>query len=224
MDGHFVPNLTFGAPVIKCLRNNTIGYLDVHIMVTNPEQWINDLADAGVNNITFHIEVESYNVDINTIIDLIKSKGISVGLALRPNTPIEAVYNYIEKVDLILIMTVEPGFGGQSFMENMLPKVAALRERYPSLNIQVDGGISPKNIEKVAIAGANVIVAGTSIFHNPTVVIPQLRRLHFFYFFDFISFFLIIFFFFILLNFCFVFFYLYCKNSAVEVFGNGKQI
>lgn len=177
MDGHFVPNLTFGAPVIKCLRRNiSAGILDVHLMVTNPEKWIDDMADAGANNFTFHVEVTDYNVDINTTIDLIKSKGMTVGLALRPGTPVESVYEYVHKLDLVLIMTVEPGFGGQSFMEHMLPKVVALRERYPSLHIQVDGGISPKNIEKVATAGANVIVAGTSVFQNPEIVIPQLRK------------------------------------------------
>lgn len=221
MDGHFVPNLTFGAPVIKSLRKNIQGIFDVHLMVTNPDQWINDMADAGANVFTFHIEVTNYHVDINTTIDLIKSKGMLVGLALRPGTPVEAVYEYVEKVDLVLIMTVEPGFGGQSFMENMLSKVTTLRERYPLLNIQVDGGISPKNIEKVAIAGANVIVAGTSIFQNPDVVIPQLRRL------NLISF--IIYYYFLYLysfihSYIHILILIFISYSAVEIFGNGKQV
>lgn len=176
MDGHFVPNLTFGAPVLKSLRKNTRGIFDVHLMVTNPEQWIDDMANSGANIFTFHIEVGNSGVDIDKTIELVKSKGMSVGLAIKPGTPVESVYPFVDKVDQILVMTVEPGFGGQSFMEDMLPKVSNLRERYPSLNIQVDGGLSLQTIEKAATAGANVIVAGTSVFQNPEVVIPELRK------------------------------------------------
>jgi ribulose-phosphate 3-epimerase len=176
MDGHFVPNLTFGAPVLKCLRKHTEGIFDVHLMVTNPEKWIDDMASSGANIFTFHVEVANEGVDINTTIDLVRAKGMSVGLAMKPGTMVESVFPFVEKVDQILVMTVEPGFGGQSFMECVLPKVAILRERYPSLNIQVDGGLSLETIEKAARAGANVIVAGTSVFKDPETVIPALRR------------------------------------------------
>jgi ribulose-phosphate 3-epimerase len=176
MDGHFVPNLTFGAPLLKSLRNNTSGVFDVHLMVTNPEKWIDDMASSGTNIFTFHVEVVDYGVDIETTIDLVKAKGMLVGLALKPGTPVESVYPFVDKVDQVLIMTVEPGFGGQSFMDSVLPKVVALRERYPSLNIQVDGGLSLETIRRAATAGANVIVAGTSVFRDPVTVIPALRR------------------------------------------------
>jgi ribulose-phosphate 3-epimerase len=176
MDGHFVPNLTFGAPLLKSLRKNTDGIFDVHLMVTNPEKWIDDMSSSGTNIFTFHIEVVDFGVDIETTIELVKAKGMSVGLALKPGTPVESVYPFVEKVDQVLIMTVEPGFGGQSFMDSVLPKVVTLRERYPSLNIQVDGGLSLDTIERAATAGANVIVAGTSVFRDPVTVIPALRR------------------------------------------------
>lgn len=176
MDGHFVPNLTFGAPVIKSLRQNTHGIFDVHLMVTNPEKWIDDMANSGANIFTFHVEVSEYGVDVESTIELVKSKGMSVGLALKPGTPVESVFPFVDKVDQILVMTVMPGFGGQSFMEDMLPKVSTLRERYPNLNIEVDGGLSLKTIDKAAIAGANVIVAGTSVFQDPETVIPELRK------------------------------------------------
>ncbi|CAE7693940.1 Rpe, partial [Symbiodinium microadriaticum] len=177
MDGHFVPNLTFGAPVIKCLRKNVPDAIfDAHLMVTNPEKWIDDMADAGTNRFTFHIEVAEFGVDIRETIQLVKSHGMAVGLAVKPDTPIDSVFPYIEYLDHVLVMTVEPGFGGQTFRENMLLKVAVLRERYPTLNIQVDGGLSPATIGKAAAAGANRIVAGSAVFKSdPATAIEQLR-------------------------------------------------
>lgn len=171
MDGHFVPNLTFGAPIIKCLKKNVADdvILDVHLMVSKPSQWVVDVADAGGSAFTFHIEVEE---NVEELIQTIRRKNMRVGIALKPGTPVSAVLPYVDKVDIVLIMTVEPGFGGQSFMKDMLPKVAELRNKYPLLDIMVDGGIGPGNIDSVADAGANLIVAGTSVFKAPDAAVP----------------------------------------------------
>ncbi len=123
MDGHFVPNLSFGAPVVASLRKNTDAILDVHLMVTNPEKWIADMAAAGANIFTFHIEVSTSESEIAEIISNVKAAGMKVGLALKPNTPVEAVFPFLDSLDQVLVMTVEPGFGGQKFMESMMPKV-----------------------------------------------------------------------------------------------------
>ena len=161
MDGHFVPNLTLGAPIVKSLRKHTNAFLDCHLMVSEPRKWVDDFAKAGANQFCFHIEAEK---DPKTLIQLIKSKGMKAAIAIKPKTPVEDVYPYADDLDMCLIMTVEPGFGGQKFMDDMMPKVKALREKYPSLNIQVDGGLSPKTIDSAAKAGANVIVAGSAVF------------------------------------------------------------
>mmetsp|Transcript_38715 Transcript_38715/g.39418 ORF Transcript_38715/g.39418 Transcript_38715/m.39418 type:complete len:244 (-) Transcript_38715:149-880(-) len=177
MDGHFVPNLTFGAPVVQCLRKNTTGILDVHLMVTNPESWVDAMASAGADIFTFHVEVTSVGNDLNPIIDSIKSKGMKCGLAVKPGTLIDSIFPYIPKLDQVLIMTVEPGFGGQKFMIDMMSKVVALRELYPSLNIEVDGGLGPDTIDIAAKAGANMIVAGSSVFKGEAGnVISVLKR------------------------------------------------
>ena len=124
MDGHFVPNLTFGAPVIACLRNKIIGgVLDVHLMVTNPEKWIDDMATAGTDIFTFHIEVTENEDEIIKIIEKVKSTGMKVGIALKPGTPVENVFPFLSMLDQVLVMTVEPGFGGQKFMSDMMSKV-----------------------------------------------------------------------------------------------------
>lgn len=123
MDGHFVPNLTFGAPVIASLRKNTKGILDVHLMVTHPEQWIQDMADAGTDIFTFHIEVTNDHEKILKMIETIKATGMKVGIAMKPGTPVESVFPYLELLDQVLVMTVEPGFGGQKFMPEMMAKV-----------------------------------------------------------------------------------------------------
>jgi len=174
MDGHFVPNLTLGPPIISSLRKHTKAFLDCHLMVSSPETWIEPFAKAGASQITFHIEATT---NPQALIEKIKNLKMKVGIAVKPNTPIEAVIPYVEMVDMILIMTVEPGFGGQSFRPEMLPKVEYLRSKYPSLLIQVDGGLDTKNIGAAAQAGANVIVAGTSIFSatNPAEVITFMR-------------------------------------------------
>jgi ribulose-phosphate 3-epimerase len=123
MDGHFVPNLTFGAPVVGCLRKHTTATFDVHLMVSKPAQWVNDMAEAGADIFTFHVEVDGDEADKLSLIRNIRGKGMKVGMAIKPNTPVESVYPFLGELDQVLIMTVEPGFGGQKFMHNMMPKV-----------------------------------------------------------------------------------------------------
>lgn len=195
MDGHFVPNLTIGPPIVAALRKHTEMFLDVHLMVTAPGMWIDELARAGANGVTFHIEcfcTTPYDIDSDypvpskdeiaaaeALAKEIRSKGMRVGIALRPRTPLAAAEPLIMSgvIDMLLAMTVEPGFGGQSFMASVMPKIAAARAAFPSLNVQVDGGLSPKTIDQAASAGANVIVAGSAVFGSkePAVVIGQLR-------------------------------------------------
>jgi len=166
MDGHFVPNLTIGAPVIKSLRKHTKAFLDCHLMVTNPEKWVDDYKEAGASSLTFHIETTE-NEERKITADLIKrihDAGMKAAISVKPKTPVEVVFPFAESVDMVLVMTVEPGFGGQKFMEDMMPKVEELRRRYPNLNIQVDGGIDPSTIQRAAQAGANAVVAGSSLF------------------------------------------------------------
>jgi ribulose-phosphate 3-epimerase len=178
MDGHFVPNITFGAPVICCLKKNvTNAIFDVHLMVTNPEKWVNDMAIAGATYFTFHVEIDKSEDEKRQLIQDIKSHGMKVGLAIKPKTPVESVFPFIELLDLVLVMTVEPGFGGQKFMMDMMPKVQTLRQLYPSLDIEVDGGLAPDTIEAAASAGANWIVAGSAVFKgDPVVAIAGLKE------------------------------------------------
>ncbi|XP_050293518.1 ribulose-phosphate 3-epimerase [Anthonomus grandis grandis] len=177
MDGHFVPNLTFGHPVVKCLRKkipNT--FFETHMMVQEPQKWIEPMSDAGVSQYTFHIE--PVIKDVLPICRKVREAGMKVGLALKPGTGIEAVRQYIDHADMILIMTVEPGFGGQKFMSDMMPKVQWLRHNYPLLDIEVDGGVGLNTINACAEAGANMIVAGTAVIGacDQRSVIASLRE------------------------------------------------
>ena len=178
MDGHFVPNITLGAPLVKCLRKCSDLIFDVHLMISDPLKYVPDFVKAGADIITFHIESDS---PVEETIDLICSLGCKAALSVKPGTPVEAVFPYLDKLSMVLVMTVEPGFGGQSFMENMMPKVRALREeinrRSLDVDIQVDGGVSLKTVETVAEAGANVLVAGSAIFcsEDPKETIKLLR-------------------------------------------------
>ncbi len=180
MDGHFVPNITFGAPVIKTVRKFTNKPFDVHLMISEPLRYIDDFADAGADIITFHIECDS---DIDQTIDKIKSRGVKAGLVIKPKTEASAVFEYLEKLDMVLVMTVEPGFGGQSFMEDMLPKVLQLKaeckRRGIDLPVEVDGGIGEATIAKAAAAGVDICVAGTAVFkaENAEEAISQLKGL-----------------------------------------------
>lgn len=165
MDGHFVPNLTFGHPVVKCLRNKIKdAFFETHMMVQNPQEWISPMADANVDQYTFHIEPVKDSVA--DVCRKVREAGMKVGLALKPGTNLDAVQEYIDMADLVLVMTVEPGFGGQKFMADQMTKVKSLRERYPNLNIEVDGGVGPSNIDQCAQAGANWIVSGTAVIKS----------------------------------------------------------
>jgi len=165
MDAHFVPNLTFGAPVIKFVRKYSDKPFDVHLMISEPLKYIEDFAKAGADIITFHVESDS---DIKETIDKIKSFGIKAGLVIKPNTPVEEVFPYLADLYMVLVMTVEPGFGGQSFMADMMPKVEALKAKREELSldflIEADGGISDETIATAAKAGVDVAVAGTAVF------------------------------------------------------------
>ncbi|CAK1598641.1 unnamed protein product [Parnassius mnemosyne] len=161
MDGHFVPNLTFGHPIVKCLHNHIKdAFLETHMMVSKPEQWITPMADAGVNQYTFHIEPIT---NVEEVCRKIREHGMKAGVAIKPGTPVAEVEKYISVADMVLIMTVEPGFGGQKFMEEQMSKVQYLRKQYPLLNIEVDGGVGPSTIDCCANAGANMIVSGTAV-------------------------------------------------------------
>ena len=165
MDGHFVPNITLGPPVIRSLRPCCSLPFDVHLMISHPLAYLERFAQAGADLITVHVECED---DVGETLGQIKALGCQPGLTLRPATPIEAVFPYLEQVGMVLVMTVEPGFGGQPFRPDMLPKIQTLRQRLDSLgletDIQVDGGIGTPTIASVCQAGANVIVAGSSLF------------------------------------------------------------
>ena len=167
MDGHFVPNLTIGPPVIKSLRNHTKLIFDVHLMISPVHKYIQNFADAGADIITFHPEATE---DINETINLIKKNKIKVGISLNPNTPIDVIEDYLNKIDLVLIMSVHPGFGGQKFMPEVIEKIKKLsyKKKKQNLNfdIEVDGGINFNNSKLVKDAGANILVSGTTIFKD----------------------------------------------------------
>jgi ribulose-phosphate 3-epimerase len=176
MDGHFVPNLTLGPPIIKSLRSALPhAFLDCHLMVSNPEFWVEPFSKSGCSLFTFHIEA---TLEPISLIGKIREAGMKVGIAVKPKTNIEIVLPYLSSIDQLLIMTVEPGFGGQAFMPETMIKVEKIRSIAPLLDIEVDGGIGPgETIQSVALAGANVIVAGTSIFSStsPQDTITNLR-------------------------------------------------
>jgi ribulose-phosphate 3-epimerase len=168
MDGHFVPNITIGPPVVKSLRKTTKLPFDTHLMIENPDLYIDDFVKAGADIISVHIE---NNPSIHKTIQHIKQMGVKASVVLKPETKLDVLDGLLEEVDMVLIMTVNPGFGGQSYIEEMTEKVRELRkmadDRGIKLDIEVDGGIDLKNIYKVTEAGANVIVAGSTVFHAP---------------------------------------------------------
>lgn len=165
MDGHFVPNITLGAPIVKCMRKCSSLVFDVHLMISDPKKYIPDFVKAGADIITFHIESDSPTEET---IDLIRSLGCKAALSVKPKTPVEVVFPFLEKLSMVLVMTVEPGFGGQSFMADMLDKVKVLRaeceKRGLDTDIQVDGGINEQNAGLAVLSGANVLVAGSAVF------------------------------------------------------------
>lgn len=179
MDGHFVPNLSFGLPVISALRRVTDLHFDCHLMTTNPGAYVSELAEAGANLLTMHIEATP---DPTRAAKRTRDAGLEFGLVINPSTPLDGVIPYLELTDLLLLMSVEPGFGGQQFMEEVLPKVEAAREWVEShdlsVDIQIDGGVTPKTAPRARAAGANVFVAGTAVFASADrqQAIADLRR------------------------------------------------
>ena len=179
MDGHFVPNITIGPPVVKCLRKTTKLPFDVHLMIENADLYIDSFIDAGADIISVHIE---NNPHIHRTLQQIRKKGARASVVLNPGTSLETLEWLLEDVDMVLLMTVNPGFGGQSFIEGMTEKVRELRKMAKrkgiKLDIEVDGGIDTENIYRITEAGANVIVTGSSVYNAPDTVevIRSLRQ------------------------------------------------
>ena len=168
MDGtFFVPQISLGMPEIRSIRKGTDLFLDVHLMVTDPIRFVRTIADCGADMITFHIEAAS---DPGAVIAAIQESGKKAGIALKPSTPIAQVIPYLDRIDMLLVMTVEPGFGGQKFIADMLPKIREARElmtrRGRNIDIEIDGGVTRDNIGTILRAGANVIVAGSAVYHG----------------------------------------------------------
>ncbi len=165
MDGHFVPPITFGVQAVSAIRRYTSLFLDAHLMVDNPERIIPQFCDAGVDNVTFHIEASK---DVEANIERVRAAGARCGLTLNPDTPVKSVFPYLEKVDMLLVMSVHPGYGGQKFIPESLESILAIRKKANDLgtplDIEVDGGIDRQTAPLVVEAGANVLVAGTALF------------------------------------------------------------
>lgn len=168
MDGSFVPNISFGFPVIKALRKNSKMIFDVHLMIENPSKYIDEFVNCGADIITFHYEAERH---IDRTVNYIKNKGCKVGIALNPATPVSILKNILPSLDMVLIMSVNPGFGGQSFIEYSIDKIQEVKNLAKKLNkqnllIEVDGGVDTHNIKSIVEAGANVLVAGSAVFRE----------------------------------------------------------
>jgi ribulose-phosphate 3-epimerase len=178
MDGHFVPNLTIGPPVVKSIRRHTDLPLDCHLMMTNPGEYLQAFRDAGADRCSVHVEIG----DTATLCQQMRDLGLGVGLAVNPETPFDAVLPWLDQIDLLLVMTVHPGFGGQKFMAEVVPKVAAARDAIDATGrpviLEVDGGIDVGTIGEVARAGAEMFVAGSAIFGHgdPAAAAAALRR------------------------------------------------
>ena len=167
MDGQFVPNITIGIPVVQSIRKHTDMFLDVHLMIDKPVRYIDDFCKAGADLLSVHLEAD-HPTRIAEALRAMEANGVKKAVALRPITSPEAVLPYIEQLDMVLVMTVEPGFGGQAFMESQLATIRRVREiidRYnPACDLEVDGGIGPKTVKQVVEAGANVLVAGSAVY------------------------------------------------------------
>lgn len=171
MDGRFVPNISFGFPIIEAIRSATKKHCDVHLMIEEPERYVEEFKKAGADSITVHYEACRH---LHRNIEQIKNLGINAGVALNPHTPVELLKDVLEYIDVVLIMSVNPGFGGQKFIDHSIDKIRQLRhmitERGGHTLIEVDGGISLDNAKAVVHAGANVLVAGSSVFHSDDIV------------------------------------------------------
>lgn len=180
MDGVFVPNLTFGPPVIAAMRPHTNLFFDVHLMMQYPDRLVDAFVKAGADSINFHIESAA---PVQETLRRIREAGVKTALTLKPNTPAEAVFPYLDQLDMVLVMTVEPGFGGQKFMADMMPKVTALRKeadrRGLSLSIQVDGGVNEETAKVAAAAGADIAVIGNAFFKaaDPAALTTEVQKL-----------------------------------------------
>ena len=172
MDGNFVPNITIGIPVVKAIRGITELPLDVHLMIDRPLRYVEEFCDAGADIVTIHAEADTVENNQEAL-RRIRAKGKKAGVSIKPGTPITALDPYMDMMDLILVMTVEPGFGGQKFMADMMPKVRALRKiidvRTPGVELEVDGGVNTETAKTCVEAGANVLVAGSALFKAPDV-------------------------------------------------------
>ena len=177
MDGHFVPNLTFGPKMVADLRKATRLPLDVHLMIERPEDWVDRYADAGATYLTVHVEASG---DVARTLAAIRGRGLRAGLTLNPETAVDAVLPHLASLDLALVMSVRPGFGGQKFIEGALEKVRAIRTaldaRRLAADLEVDGGIKPENAARIVAAGATVLVAGSAIFEDPDGPVAALRK------------------------------------------------
>jgi len=180
MDGHFVPNLTIGVPVVRSLRKATRLTLDVHLMIENPDRYVEAFAEAGADMISVHQEATPH---LDRVLGMIREMGREVGVVINPATPVSTLSEVLDKVDYVLVMSVNPGFGGQKFIPEAVGKIRQLKElraRYnDGFRIEVDGGIGPENVSEVVRAGAELLVAGTSIFHtpDPAEAVRRLRHL-----------------------------------------------
>ena len=174
MDGIFVPNISFGIPVIQSLRKISSLTFDVHLMIQEPLNYVQAFADAGADVLTFHLESSS---DPDVAIEAIHRCGMKAGISIKPGTPVETVFPYLNQLELLLVMSVEPGFGGQKFMPECLDKIRAIRQKAPSLDISVDGGINAQTGAACREAGANVLVAGSYVFgaEDPAAAIASLQ-------------------------------------------------
>ncbi|WP_407307574.1 ribulose-phosphate 3-epimerase [Desulfosporosinus sp. SB140] len=179
MDGHFVPNLTFGPALVKALRPHSKMRFDVHLMVEEPEHFIADFAAAGADHITFHLEASRH---VHRVVQQIKELGLTAGIALNPATQLDGLKYILEDLDMVLLMTVNPGFGGQKFITNVLPKIQVLHhhieQKQSSCQIEVDGGINLETAARVVWAGANILVAGSAVFDqtDPKLAVEKLRQ------------------------------------------------
>ena len=177
MDGHFVPNLTFGPKMVADLRKATRLPLDVHLMIERPEDWVDRYASAGATYLTIHVEAAR---DVAGTLAAIRARGVRPGITLNPETPVDTVLPHLGAVDLALVMSVRPGFGGQKFIESALDKVRAIRaaldQRRLGAELEVDGGIKPDNAARVAAAGATVLVAGSAVYEDPEGPVAALAK------------------------------------------------
>ena len=176
MDGHFVPNITIGVPVVKSLRKATDAVLDVHLMISEPNKYIKSFLEAGADIINIHYES---NFDFDYIYNTVKEYGKKIAMTINPETDVKVLDKYLHKLDMVLVMSVHPGFGGQKFIESSLDKIKYIRANYPMLDIEIDGGVSLDNAETVYKSGANVLVAGSAIFgaENPKEIVTKMLAL-----------------------------------------------